>query len=107
MPKQPAACHEAADRINRIKFLLGVPCSGIRDRQIDDGSGYINEGNGKNCRFGKRREADGIEVKQRKNRGQISVDEWNTMMTQARELVDQVERGELTYDELVQRLNAL
>lgn len=29
------------------------------------------------------------------------------MMTQARELVDQVERGELTYDELVQRLNAL
>ena len=69
VPKQPAACHEAADRINRIKFLLGVPCSGIRDRQIDDGSGYINEGNGKNCRFGKRREADGIEVKQRKNRG--------------------------------------
>ena len=46
-------------------------------------------------------------LKQRKNRGQISVDEWNTMMTQARELVDQVERGELTYDELVQRLNAL
>lgn len=46
-------------------------------------------------------------LKQRKNRGQISVDEWNTMMTQARELVNQVERGELTYDELVQRLNAL
>ena len=45
-------------------------------------------------------------LKQRKTRGKINADEWNTLMAQVWELQKQVERGELTYDELVQRLDA-
>ena len=46
-------------------------------------------------------------MKQRKTRGKIRADEWNALMAQVGELEKQVERGDLTYDELVQRLNAL
>lgn len=46
-------------------------------------------------------------LKQRKTRGKIRADEWNALMAQVGELEKQVERGDLTYDELVQRLNAL
>lgn len=46
-------------------------------------------------------------LKQRKNRGQIDDDEWNAIMSRAREMTDQVERGEMTYEELVKRLSLL
>lgn len=44
-------------------------------------------------------------LKQRKNRGQLDDDEWNAIMSRAREMTDQVERGEMTFEELVKRLS--
>ena len=46
-------------------------------------------------------------LKVRKQRKKISEDEWNTAVAQAQDLVAQSERGELTDDELIQRLRAL
>lgn len=46
-------------------------------------------------------------LKVRKQRKKISEDEWNAAVAQAQDLVAQSERGELTDDELVQRLRAL
>lgn len=46
-------------------------------------------------------------LKQRKNRGQLDDDEWNAIMSRAREMTDQVEHGEMTYEELVKRLSLL
>ena len=46
-------------------------------------------------------------LKVRKQRKKISEDEWNATVAQAQDLVAQSERGELTDDELVQRLRAL
>ena len=46
-------------------------------------------------------------LKQRKNRGQLDDDEWNAIMSRAREMTAQVERGEMTYEELVERLSLL
>nr|WP_326185555.1 DUF6076 domain-containing protein [uncultured Oscillibacter sp.] len=42
-------------------------------------------------------------LKQRKNRGKISVDEWNTAVAQAMAALEQAERGELTDDEVRRR----
>ncbi|MEQ3171144.1 DUF6076 domain-containing protein [Dysosmobacter welbionis] len=39
-------------------------------------------------------------LKQRKNRGKISVDEWNTAVARAMEVLEQAGRGELTDDEV-------
>lgn len=46
-------------------------------------------------------------LKQRKNRGKISVDEWNAVMAKAQDLLEQSERGELADEELKQKLNEL
>jgi len=46
-------------------------------------------------------------LKVRKQRGKISKDEWNTAVAKAQELVAQSERGELTDEELKQRLRIL
>lgn len=46
-------------------------------------------------------------LKQRKNRGKISLGEWNTAVAQAQELVAQSERGELSDEELKKRLKEL
>ncbi|MCM1233991.1 MAG: DUF6076 domain-containing protein [Ruminococcus flavefaciens] len=46
-------------------------------------------------------------LKQRKNRGKISLDEWNTAMAQAQELLERSERGELTDEELRKKLKEL
>lgn len=46
-------------------------------------------------------------LKARKQRSKISVDEWNTAVAQAQELVAQSERGELTDDELRKKLEQL
>ena len=46
-------------------------------------------------------------LKQRKTRGKISTDEWNTLMAKVWELQKQVERGEVTFDELVHQLDAI
>ena len=39
-------------------------------------------------------------LKQRKNRKKISVDEWNTAVARAQELLDQSGRGQLTDEDL-------
>ncbi len=46
-------------------------------------------------------------LKVRKQRGKISVDEWNAAVAQAQDLVAQSERGELTDEELQQKLKEL
>jgi hypothetical protein len=46
-------------------------------------------------------------LKARKQRGKISVDEWNTAVAQAQDLKAQTERGELSDEELHRRLEAL
>lgn len=46
-------------------------------------------------------------LKQRKNRKKISVDEWNTAVAKAQELLEQSERGELTDEELRKKLDQL
>lgn len=46
-------------------------------------------------------------LKTRKQRGKISVDEWNTAVAKAQELVAQSERGELTDEELTRKLKEL
>jgi len=46
-------------------------------------------------------------LKARKQRGKITVDEWNTAVVKAQDLKDQADRGELTDEELRQRLTAL
>ena len=46
-------------------------------------------------------------LKTRKHRGKIDVDEWNAAVAQAQELRAQSERGELTDEELRERLNQL
>ena len=46
-------------------------------------------------------------LKVRKQRGKITRDEWNTAVAAAQELVAQSERGELTDDELKQKLDEL
>lgn len=46
-------------------------------------------------------------LKTRKQRGKISVDEWNTAVAKAQELLTQSERGELTDEELTKKLKEL
>ena len=46
-------------------------------------------------------------LKQRKNRGKISVDEWNAAVARAMDLLDQSERGKLTDGELKRKLEEL
>lgn len=46
-------------------------------------------------------------LKQRKNRGKISVDEWNTAVAKAQTLLDQSGRGELTDEEPKRKLKEL
>lgn len=46
-------------------------------------------------------------LKVRKQRGKISVDEWNAAVAQAQELVAQSERGELTDEEVARKLDQL
>jgi hypothetical protein len=46
-------------------------------------------------------------LKVRKQRGKISRDEWNAAIAEAQELVAQSERGELTDEELKQKLGEL
>ena len=46
-------------------------------------------------------------LKVRKQRGKISRDEWNDAIAEAQELVAQSERGELTDEELKQKLGEL
>lgn len=46
-------------------------------------------------------------LKQRKTRGKISIDEWNGSIAKAQALLEQSERGELTDEELIQKLNQL
>lgn len=46
-------------------------------------------------------------LKARKQRGKISKDEWNIAVAKAQELVAQSERGELSDDELKQKLERL
>lgn len=46
-------------------------------------------------------------LKTRKQRGKISVDEWNVAVAKAQELVAQSERGELTDEELTRKLKEL
>ena len=46
-------------------------------------------------------------LKQRKNRGKISVDEWNAAVARAQEILEEAERGELTDTELKERLAGL
>ena len=48
-----------------------------------------------------------IRLKQRKLRGKISVDEWNTAVAKAQELLEQSEQGKLTDEELAQKLREL
>ena len=46
-------------------------------------------------------------LKQRKNRGKISVDEWNAAVARAQEILEEAERGELSDVELKERLAEL
>lgn len=46
-------------------------------------------------------------LKARKQRGKISVDEWNAAVVKAQDLKDQVDRGELSDEELRRQLEAL
>lgn len=46
-------------------------------------------------------------LKQRKNRGKISLDEWNMAVAMAQELLERSGRGELTDDELKRKLAEL
>lgn len=46
-------------------------------------------------------------MKQRKNRGKISLDEWNMAVAMAQELLERSGRGELTDDELKRKLAEL
>ncbi len=46
-------------------------------------------------------------MKQRKNRGKISVDEWNAAVVRAQEILEGAERGELSDAELKDKLAAL
>lgn len=48
-----------------------------------------------------------LRLKQRKLRGKITVDEWNIAVAEAQELLDRSERGELTDEELAQKLKEL
>ena len=47
------------------------------------------------------------QLKQKKLRGKISADKWNTAVAQAQELLAQAERGELGEEERKERLGAL
>ena len=46
-------------------------------------------------------------LKRRKSRGKISVDEWNAAVAKAMQVLEQVERGELTDDEMKERFREL
>ena len=46
-------------------------------------------------------------VEAEETRGKISVDEWNTAVAKAQELLDQSEQGKLTDEELTQKLKEL
>lgn len=46
-------------------------------------------------------------LKQRKTRGKISIDEWNSSVAKAQDLLEQSERGELTDKELKRQLDAM
>ncbi len=48
-----------------------------------------------------------IRLKQRKLRGKISVDEWNTAVAKAQGLLEQSEQGKLTDEDLIQKLKEL
>ncbi len=48
-----------------------------------------------------------LRLKQRKLRGKITVDEWNTAVAKAQELLEQSEQGKLTDEELTQKLKEL
>ena len=46
-------------------------------------------------------------LKQRKNRRKMTMDEWNTAVAKAQELLGRSDRGELTDDELTRLLKKL
>ena len=46
-------------------------------------------------------------LKQRKTRGKISIDEWNTAVAEAMRILEQADRGELTDDEMKARFREL
>ncbi len=70
---------------------------------------HRKEAQGRANRTPARREYDRAynRLKVRKQRGKISVDEWNAAVAQAQELVAQSERGELTDEELKRKLDQL
>ena len=70
---------------------------------------HRKEAQGKGSRTPAQKEYDRTynRLKVRKQRGKISKDEWNAAVAKAQELVAQSERGELTDDELKQRLEEL
>ena len=70
---------------------------------------HRKEAQGKTNHTPAQREYDKVynRLKARKQRGKISEDEWNDAVAKAQELVAQSERGELTDDDLKQRLAEL
>ena len=66
---------------------------------------HRKEARGKQNRTPARKEYDRTynRLKVRKQRGKISVDEWNAAVTKAQELLERSERGELTDEELKRR----
>lgn len=70
---------------------------------------HRKEAQGKANRTPAQREYDRTynRLKQRKNRKKISIDEWNTAVAKAQELLDQSGRGQLTDEELRRKLRDL
>ena len=70
---------------------------------------HRKEARGKGDRFPAQIEYDRTynRLKQRKNRGKISVDEWNAAVAQAMDFLDQSEHGKLTDEEPKRELGEL
>jgi len=104
----PRRCHNCGRY-----FLLTKGCNNIApgetERTCRKVGAHRKEAQGKANRTPVQKEYDRTynRLKQRKVRGKISTDEWNAAVEKAQKLVEQSERGELTDEELKQRLAEL
>lgn len=90
-------------------MLLNNIAPGETNRTCRKVGAHRKEAQGKEHRTPAQKEYDRTynRLKVRKQRGKISVDEWNAAVAKAQDLVAQSERGELTDDELKRQLDML
>ncbi len=113
MGNAPRRCHNCGRYFLLTKGYNTCYCNNIAPGEIERTcrkvGAHRKEAHGKEHRTPAQKEYDRTynRIKQRKIRGKISTDDWNAAVAKAQKLVAQSERGELTDEELKQKLAGL